>query len=58
VRKAAKVGAFMTVMVKDCYEEKQQKTFRDGLDKINDASKKKFDNAFMTSHHNSAMICL
>ena len=46
--KAAKVGAFMTVMVKDCYEEKQQQTFRDGLDKINDASKKKFDNAFMT----------
>ena len=45
--KAAKVGAFMTVMVKDCYEEKQQQTFRDGLDKINDASKKKFDNAFM-----------
>ena len=46
--KAAKVGAFMTVMVKDCYEEKDQKTFRDGMDKINDASKKKFDNAFMS----------
>jgi len=45
--KAAKVGAFMTVMVKDCYEEKQQKTFREGMDKINDASEKKYDKAFM-----------
>lgn len=45
--KAAKVGAFMTVMVKDCYEEKDQNTFRDGMDKINDASKKKFDKVFM-----------
>lgn len=45
--KAAKVGAFMTVMVKDCYEEKDQKIFREGMDKINDESKKKFDKAFM-----------
>jgi hypothetical protein len=46
--KAAKVGAFMTVMVKDCYEEKDQKTFRDGMDKINNASEKKYDKAFMS----------
>lgn len=45
--KAAQVGAFMTVMVKDCYEEKDQKTFRDGMEKINEASNKKFDKAFM-----------
>lgn len=45
--KAAKVGAFMTVMVKDCYEEKDQRTFREGMNKINDASEKKFDKAFM-----------
>ena len=45
--KAAKVGAFMTVMVKDCYEDKQQETFREGMDKINDASDKKFDKSFM-----------
>lgn len=45
--KAAKVGAFMTVMVKDCYEEKDQKTFRNGMDKLNDASNKKFDKIFM-----------
>ncbi|RYF96712.1 MAG: gluconate 2-dehydrogenase subunit 3 family protein [Chitinophagaceae bacterium] len=45
--KAAKVGAFMTVMVKDCYEEKDQKTFRDGMDKISSEARKKFDKSFM-----------
>ena len=45
--KAAKVGAFMTVMVKDCYEEKDQKVFREGMDKINNASEKKYDKSFM-----------
>lgn len=46
--KAAKVGAFMTVMVKDCYEERDQKTFREGMDKINDAAEKKYDKAFLS----------
>lgn len=45
--KAAKVGAFMTVMVNDCYDENDQKVFREGMNKINDASEKKFDKAFM-----------
>lgn len=45
--KAAKVGAFMTVMVKDCYDENDQRSFREGMDKINEASDKKFDKAFM-----------
>jgi hypothetical protein len=46
--KAAKVGTFMTVMVKDCYDEKNQKIFLEGMNKINDASKKKFEKGFMT----------
>ncbi len=45
--KAAKVGAFMTVMVKDCYEEKDQKVFIEGMNTLNSESKKKFDRAFM-----------
>jgi len=45
--KAAKVGAFMTVMVNDCYETENQKVFKEGMGKLNDASKKKFDNGFM-----------
>lgn len=45
--KDANVGKFMTVMVNDCYEEADQKVFREGLDKLNEVSKKKFDNSFM-----------
>ncbi len=37
----------MAVMVRDCYDENDQKTFRSGFDKINDASKKKFDKVFL-----------
>lgn len=47
--KAAKVGEFMSVMVKDCYEEKDQKIFMEGMDKLNDASKKKNSKSFMES---------
>lgn len=45
--KDANVGQFMTVMVNDCYEAADQKAFRNGLDKLNDAGKKKFDAAFL-----------
>jgi hypothetical protein len=45
--KDAKVGQFMTVMVNDCYEEGDQKAFKEGLDKLNDASKKQYQKIFM-----------
>ena len=45
--KAAKVGAFMTVMVNDCYDEKDQKEFKSGLNAIREASDKKFNKTFM-----------
>jgi hypothetical protein len=46
--KAAKVGTFMTVMVKDCYDEKQQKVFLAGMTKLNESSTQKFNgNGFM-----------
>lgn len=45
--KDAQVGKFMTVMVNDCYEEGDQKAFKEGMDKLNDASKKQFDKTFM-----------
>src|SRR5512138_1994457 len=45
--KDAKVGEFMTVMINDCYEESDQKVFRDGMNKLNDAADKKFSNKFM-----------
>ena len=45
--KEAKIGDFMKTIVTDCYEEKDQKTFADGIGKLNDASKKKFSKDFM-----------
>jgi len=45
--KAANVGAFMTVMVNDCYEEGDQRAFKDGMDKLNDVSNNKFKGDFM-----------
>ena len=45
--KAAKTGQFMTVMVNDCYEEKDQKVFHEGMGKLDDFSKKTYDQPFM-----------
>lgn len=39
--KAAKTGAFMALMVRDTYSDEDEKTFRDGMQKLNDASKSK-----------------
>jgi hypothetical protein len=47
--KEAKVGEFMTVIVRDCYEEKDQKIFLDGMQKLNEACKKKNGNYFMSA---------
>ncbi|MEE1944869.1 gluconate 2-dehydrogenase subunit 3 family protein [Pedobacter sp. KR3-3] len=46
--KAANVGAFMEIMVRDCYEEKDQQAFIDGMKKLDEASKKIHGNGFMT----------
>lgn len=45
--KDAHVGRFMQVMVNDCYEEGDQNAFKEGMDKLNDASDKKFSKGFM-----------
>lgn len=45
--KAANVGGFIAVMVRDCYTPQNQKTFIEGLSKINDAAQKKFGSKFM-----------
>lgn len=45
--KDAQVGAFMQVYVKDCYEEKDQKTFMEGMGKLNDACNAKNGKNFM-----------
>jgi hypothetical protein len=45
--KAAKVGQFMTVIVNDCYDESDQKTFHEGMRQLNSACDKKHGHSFM-----------
>jgi hypothetical protein len=47
--KAAKVGAFMALMVTDTYDEKDRKIFRDGMRTLDDASRKASNVAFMSA---------
>src|ERR1700755_945827 len=45
--KAAQIGQFMKVIVTDCYPEDDQRTFTDGIGKLNDAAKQKYSKSFM-----------
>ena len=45
--KEAKVGQFMTVIVNDCYEEDDQKTFHEGMKQLDDAFDKKYNTSFV-----------
>lgn len=45
--KEAEVGKFMTVMVNDCYEDADQKTFREGMKKLDEACNKMHGHGFM-----------
>ncbi|HEY2677950.1 MAG TPA: gluconate 2-dehydrogenase subunit 3 family protein [Steroidobacteraceae bacterium] len=47
--KDAKTGAFMALMVTDCYSPAQQKVFRDGMRKLDEASKKVNQISFMAA---------
>jgi hypothetical protein len=45
--KAAKVGDFMKTMVTDCYDEKDQKIFMEGIGKLDAAADKKYGKSFI-----------
>jgi hypothetical protein len=45
--KAAKTGAFMALMVKDCYKPEHQNIFTAGLKTINDIAQKQYKLSFM-----------
>src|SRR6267142_3564728 len=45
--KEARIGEFMKLIVTDCYEEKDQKIFHEGIPKLNESSQKKFSKDFM-----------
>jgi hypothetical protein len=45
--KAAKIGEFMKTIVTDCYEEKEQTIFNEGIGKLEQACKKATGKSFM-----------
>lgn len=45
--KAAKTGRFMNVVVTECYDEKQQKIFMDGILKLEETSSSLFGKSFL-----------
>ena len=47
--KEAGVGQFMTVMVNDCYDDKEQKIFHEGIKKLDDACKEMHKTSFLTA---------
>lgn len=47
--KAAKTGAFMALMVTDCYSPAQQKVFRDGMRTVDDAARRAYSVSFMAA---------
>jgi hypothetical protein len=47
--KAAKAGAFMAVMVTDCYSPAEQKVFLDGMREVNEAMRKANNVSFMAA---------
>lgn len=45
--KAARIGQFMKTIVNDCYEEKDQQIFHDGIGKLQEACRKATNKGFM-----------
>ena len=56
--KAAKVGAFMALMVTDTYDSGEQQTFRDGMASIDDAIKKANGVGFMRATRRQRLALL
>jgi hypothetical protein len=56
--KDAEVGKLMTVMVNDCYEEKDQAIFHEGMKKLDDACQKMHGHSFMkaTPEHRTELL--
>jgi len=56
--KAAKTGAFMALMVTDCYSHAEQKTFHDGMRQVDAAARKATGVSFMeaTPPQRSALL--
>ena len=47
--KAVRIGAFMTMMVTDCYNDREHEVFREGLRRIDEDCRAKYGKSFMES---------
>jgi Gluconate 2-dehydrogenase subunit 3 len=47
--KAVNIGAFMAMMVTDCYNDREQAIFQDGLGQIDEACRAKYGKSFLDS---------
>lgn len=59
--KDAEVGKFMTVMVNDCYDEKDQGIFHEGMKKLDDACNNMHGHSFMKAepgHRKELLIAI
>jgi len=56
--KAAKTGAFMALMVTDCYSAAEQKIFRDGMRQVDDAVRKANNASFMEATPQQRLVVL
>ncbi|MBB6501114.1 gluconate 2-dehydrogenase subunit 3 family protein [Pedobacter cryoconitis] len=56
--KAANVGTWMTVMVRDCYSATDQQIFYKGIGKLNDACKKMYNLGFMDANPQQKLALL
>ncbi len=56
--KSADIGAFMVMMVTDCYEEANQKIFLNGLNKIREDFKAAHSTSFMDASHKTRLAFL
>ncbi|MBA2706804.1 MAG: gluconate 2-dehydrogenase subunit 3 family protein, partial [Gemmatimonadaceae bacterium] len=56
--KAAKTGAFMALIVTDSYQPNDQKVFREGMRKVDEASRKAHNVSFMTANPQQRLTVL
>jgi hypothetical protein len=53
--KSAEIGSFMIMMVTNCYEDNQQKVFKEGLSKIKEDFKTKHRISFLEADHKTRL---
>ena len=56
--KAAKTGAFMALMVRDTYEPRDERIFREGMRKLDDTSKDKYGVSFVKATPDQRLVLL